>query len=490
MKSVIAPSKVERDDTRKAGDKRPDPRVPVITLAVAALLTFASSSLLPRVRNNTQLFGSFLGTAAILGIILLLLRFHAERAGRALTYEVVARRVHYVQFTMQASIYVYWGWYWREVYRYAPLIVAQIVFVYALDLMICWWRRDKWILGLGPLPIVLSTNFFLWFRDDWFFLQFLMLAATVVGKEFITWRRDGRRVHIFNPSAFGLFVFSICLIAGHATQLTKGVEIAFTFSYPPHIYLAIFVVGLVVQRLFSVTLVTLSAVAALYGLNLVYTYLTGSYQFVDSNIPVLVFLGAHLLVTDPATSPRSTIGRIIFGGLYGVGVFAMRGVLAGLGVPTFYDKLLCVPALNLSVRVFDRVGASIGARLRRFRVAAPWRPGSANYAHMALWIVLFTGLMLTGFLRETRGDGDPESLRRACFQQRGSICADWVSALRSRCERGAAGACLVLGRVLRDDLAVPVDSSSATRNFRRACDLGLADGCVEEKALTRATEGN
>jgi hypothetical protein len=442
MKSVMAPSKVERGGTRKAGNERADFRVPAIALAGATVLVFASFSLLPRVYNSAALAGSFLGTAAILGIILLLLRFHVGRVGRALTYEVVARRVHYVQFMMQASIYVYWGWYWREVYRYAPFIVVQIVFVYALDMMICWWRRD------------------------------------------------GRRVHIFNPSAFGLFVFSICLIAGQATQLTKGVEIAFTFSYPPHIYLAIFLVGLVVQGLFSVTLVTLSAVGALYGLNVVYTYLTGSYQFVDSNIPVLVFLGAHLLVTDPATSPRSTIGRIIFGGLYGVGVFAMRGALAGLGIPTFYDKLLCVPALNLSVQAFDRVGAILGSRLRRFWDALPWRPGLANYAHMAVWIVLFTGLMLTGFLRETRGDGDPESLRRACFQQRGSICADWISALGSRCERGAASACLVLGRVLRDDLAVPADPLSATHNFRRACDLGLADGCVDEKGLTRATEGN
>jgi hypothetical protein len=484
MKSVMAPLKVERGDTRKAGDKRADPRVPGIALAGATLLVFASFSLLPRVRNSAALSGSVLGAAAILGIILLLLRFHAERAGRALTYEVVARRVHYVQFMMQGSIYVYWGWYWREVYRYAPLIVAQILFVYALDMMICWWRRDRWILGLGPLPIVLSTNFFLWFRDDWFFLQFLMLAVIVVGKEFITWRRDGRRAHIFNPSAFGLFVFSICLIVGHATELTKGAEIAFTFSYPPHIYLAIFLVGLVVQGLFSVTLVTLSAVAALYGLNLVYTHLTGSYQFVDSNIPVLVFLGAHLLVTDPATSPRSTIGRIIFGGLYGVGVFAMRGVLAGLGVPTFYDKLLCVPALNLGVQAFDRAGAILGTRLRRFRVTVPWRPGSANYAHMALWIVLFTGLMLTGFLRETRGDGDPESLRRACFQQRGNICADWLSALGSRCERGAGAACLVLGRVLQDGRAVPADPVSATQNFRRACSLGLTDGCIEQRAPT------
>ena len=82
--------------------------------------------------------------------------------------------------------------------------------------------------------------------------------------------------------------------------IEQGQEIAFTFAYPPHIYMEIFLVGLVVQALFSVTPITLSAVTVLYGLNAAYTYITGSHQFVDSNIPVLVFLGAHLLVTDPA----------------------------------------------------------------------------------------------------------------------------------------------------------------------------------------------
>jgi hypothetical protein len=98
--------------------------------------------------------------------------------------------------TMHASIYAYWGWYWREVYHYAPLILAQVVFVCVLDMLVCWSRRDKWILGFGPVPIVVSTNLFLWFPDDWFFLQFLLISTGVLCKEFITWNRGGRRTHI------------------------------------------------------------------------------------------------------------------------------------------------------------------------------------------------------------------------------------------------------------------------------------------------------
>ncbi len=81
------------------------------------------------------------------------------------------------------------------------------------------------------------------------------------------------------------------------------------------------------QALFSVTLVTLSAAAMLYVLNVVYTGSTGMYLFIDFNIHPAVFLGLHLLVTDPATSPRKNFGKAIFGAAYGAGVFVLYGLL-------------------------------------------------------------------------------------------------------------------------------------------------------------------
>jgi hypothetical protein len=248
-------------------------------------------------------------------------------------------------------------------------------------MLVAWSRRDQWILGFGPFPIVLSTNLFLWFKPDWFFLQFLMLATGVLCKEFVTWVREGRKVHIFNPSAIALFVFSIGLIVTHSTQISWGEEIAVSFDRPPHIYLEIFLLGLVVQALFSVTLVTLSAAAALYAMNLAFTHFTGLYYFIDTNIPAAVFLGLHLLVTDPATSPRKNFGKIVFGAMYGVLVFGLYWFLGWLGVPTFYDKLLCVPPLNLTVRALDRASVALTARLR----IPSWTPRNANFAFMGVY---------------------------------------------------------------------------------------------------------
>ena len=113
--------------------------------------------------------------------------------------------------------------------------------------------------------------------------------------------------------------------------------------------------------------------------------------FVDSEIPSAVFLGLHLLVTDPSTSPRTPLGRAIFGVLYGLGVFALYALLGALGLPTFYDKLLCVPLLNLAVPAHRsrrararRAADPASARRSTGRSAAAtsrtWRCGSCSSA--------------------------------------------------------------------------------------------------------------
>jgi hypothetical protein len=387
--------------------------------------------------------------------------------------------VHYVQLMMHSSIYAYWGWYWDEVYRHIPLIIAQIVFAYALDMIVCWWRRDKWILGFGPFPIVLSTNLFLWFRDEWFFLQFLLIAIGVLAKEFIRWKREGRSAHIFNPSAFPLFLFSVILIATKTTGMTWGVEIASTFHRPPYIYQEIFVLGLIVQALFEVTLVTLSSAAVLCLLGVLYTKTTGDYQFIDSNIPVAVFLGLHLLVTDPATSPRRSLGKIIFGGLYGAGVFYVFDLLNAINAPSFYDKLLIVPPLNLCVRLLDRWSDAVTARFRWEGFLANLRPRQANYAWMGVWVGLFATMVGTHFLVKGKDHpgGHPEHWARSCEQGHSKACAIWVEVLDPSCADGNAADCLTVATLLDEGKYVPRSPMPAGNAYGRACDLGSRPGC-------------
>lgn len=318
-------------------------------------------------------------------------------AGRKPTMGLRIVKAHYVQALIQLCIFAYWGWYWSPVYEMAPLIAAQIAFAYAFDALLCWSRRQKWHLGFRPFPIVLSMNLFIWFKFDWFALQFLLVATSLVGKEFFTWHRNGRSTHIFNPSGFALTAFSIALLVTGNTGLTCGEAIAKTLAEPEYIYIVVFALGLVVQCAFSVVLMTLAAVAALYALSSLYVACFGFSYFADTSIPIGIFIGLHLLMTDPATSPRSGLGRLIFGALYGTGAFALYGLLGWLEQPTFYDKLLCLPFLNLAVRAFDRCRLPALESLQRAL--------RANAVQLGAWMAFFFFLHSTSFIGKKNQEG-------------------------------------------------------------------------------------
>ena len=287
---------------------------------------------MPRVQANARLLASFWVAVGGLLVWQAWLWLRAGREKQVFDFQWKLVRVHWVQGLVHLSLYAYWGYYWRPVYDFAGLLFAQIIFSYAFIPLLSWTRRKTWYFTLGVLPIIFSTNLFLWFIDDWFFLQFALISVGYLGKELITWEKGGRRTHIFNPSGFSLAVFSLGLLLTGTTLLTRGSEIASTLDYPPYIFLYIFALGIIVQGLFGVTLTTLGAFGALLFLNLAYTKSTGVYWFFDNNIPIAVFLGLHLLVTDPSTSPRTDLGRLIFGAFYGIAVFLTVAILHKFGL--------------------------------------------------------------------------------------------------------------------------------------------------------------
>ena len=168
--------------------------------------------------------------------------------------------------------------------------------------------------------------------------------------------------------------------------------------------------------------------------------------FVDSEIPTAVFLGLHLLVTDPSTSPRTPLGRAIFGVLYGLGVVTLYALLGSLGLPTFYDKLLCVPLLNLAVPAHRSRGPGARRRplLERLGLGGPL--GRGNLAHMAVWIVFFGAMTARGATDGTHpGDALPFWVE-ACDSQRPQACERLLRIEASYCADNAGWACNELGR--------------------------------------------
>ena len=445
---------------------------------------------LDAVRQNPTFQWSFLGPGALLLAWNVALFELAKRKGRMLTLEIALRKQHFVQAIAQTVFLLYWGWYWRQVYHSAFLIAAQLVFAYAFDMLLCWSRRDAYRFGFGPVPVIFSINLFLWFADDWFYFQFLLVALGFAAKELIRWNKEGRRVHIFNPSSFPLAVFSLGLILTGTSDLTWGQDIAISQFYPPHVYLALFLVGLPGQYLFGVTSMTMAAVAGTYAFGLLYFAATGIYFFYDSYIPIAVFLGMHLLFTDPSTAPRTELGRIMFGVLYGLSTVALYALLGRAGVPTFYDKLLQVPVLNLSIQLLDRMARS--RWLRALDPAALGRslfPRQRNLAYIALWAVLFAVMSAV----QGVGDRHPGQWvpfwQRACGDGRSHACPYLADMQLTFCRTGSGWACNEAG-ILHVALALSgedrrrLDPTDAAGALERGCDLGFGPACQN---LTRLT---
>jgi Sel1 repeat len=451
-----------------------DPRL-ALALPLAFALSLAALGLLPSVRRQVLEMASFWAAAGVLIAWATVLLLVARRRGRVLALEIELRKQHYLQACAQFSVILYWGWYWPQVYDSFPLLAAQLLFAYAFDILLAWSRRETYTLGFGPFPIIFSINLFLWFKPDWFYLQFLMVAVGFLAKEFIRWDKDGRRVHIFNPSSFPLGVFSLGLILTGTTAITWGQEIAQTFELPPHIRLWIFLISLPGQFLFGVTAMTMSAVVAVFAFGLAWYGVFGTYYFVDAFVPAAVFLGMHLLFTDPSTSPRTELGRILYGVLYGLGVVALFGLLGRLGMPTFYDKLMAVPLLNMTIQLIDAA-----ARSKWLHAIDPARLGRAlkvrqrNLAYIAVWAVAF--VVVSDPMAAYRPRRWVPFWQQACVEDRRNGCQVLSQLEKGYCTDGSGWACNDLGLLAASGRAA--QAMAPKEAFERACALRMPAGCA------------
>jgi hypothetical protein len=444
-----------------------------LALPVAFTIAFVGFGLLTPIRQHPGFFRAFMGAGGALVVWNAALYLAARRARRKLTLQTAVYKHHWAQACAQLAVLLYWGWYVPFVYPFLPFILAQLIFAYAVDSLLTWSRRDAYALGFGPFPVVLSTNLFLWFKPEWFHWQFAMIAVGYAAKEFIRWNKEGRSAHIFNPSSFPLAVFSLALILTGTTEITLGREIANTYASPPNIYLWIFLVALPGQLLFGVVRMTMPAVVTMYLISQAYFHATGTYLFFDTHIPVPVFLGMHLLFTDPSTAPRTELGRIIFGVLYAFSTLAFYVLLGSLGAPTFYDKLLPLPILNLLVRRIDRLTTS-----RPLALLDPSRLGrtlAARQRNLA-YVIVWAGAFVVMTAAEGIGDKHPGQFlplwQDACQAGNTRACSYTLFRKFTYCVKGSGWACNEWGIQLTE-LNRP-----AAPAFQRACELGFSPGCA------------
>ena len=151
-----------------------------------------------------------------------------------------------------------------------------------------------------------------------------------------------------------------------------------------------------------------------------------------------------------------------------------------MGLPTFYDKLLCVPLLNLAVPAIDRAVRALGERpiLRAARARRAARPRQPR-AHGRVDRVLRRD---DGARRDRRHAPRrcaavlAAGLRREPAAARASGCCGIET---SYCNDNAGWACNELGRHYVEGRLVPADPDRALAYFSRACEARFQAGLRE-----------
>lgn len=296
----------------------------------------------------------------------------------------VIRPNHAVPAMIQVTLYTYWWLYTEPVgWRFVD-IAAQVAFAYCFEGLLRWTRGKTWNITLGPLPVVFSTNLFVWFIEPW--LQCAVIAIALASKEWV--QRDGR--HIFNPSALGVSVAAILTLTlpsvfGWGTP-TPDVEL----NLPPNMAELMLLLTVLAQLRFPIVLVPMSATLGVLAAR--FLRLTPPDPFWPATFLILL-----LFATDPKTLPKQTSGRVVYGFLLGLSLSAISEVLSRSGLPDTYAKVIPIPALNYLAPQLDRVGEAIYGRWKALVAtegsAIRTAVGNAlepryNRWHVAVWVVI------------------------------------------------------------------------------------------------------
>ncbi len=231
----------------------------VFLLPLAFTVGLAGLTFVPPVRQTPRLLSASLTAAAVLLVWDAFLFFWAGRTGRTLTVELLFKKQHGVQACVQASVLVYWGWYWPQVYASAThsrptalrLRVRHAARLVAAEYVQARVRSVSHCLQYQSFPLVQAG----------LVLSAIPDGGAGPGRQGSDPLEQGRqKIHVFNPSSFPLALFSLLLLAKGASDITWGQQIATTQFYPPHMYLFLFLIALPGQLLFGVTSMTMSAV--------------------------------------------------------------------------------------------------------------------------------------------------------------------------------------------------------------------------------------
>lgn len=262
----------------------------------------------------------------------------------------------FVQMSMQTLILLYWGYYNPDVYIRFPLIIHQLAFAYLFHFLSCMVLEKKYVLNLSLVPLTLSINLFLWLAPQIYYGHFVLLALAVLAKIFIVREVGTIKRHIFNPSAFVLSLAIIMLILFPSiNSLVYGPQVGVSWLGTPHMNTMLFALSCITLWAPNRYLIPIGAIGFIIGAD----FFTDTF----AHMPLIaelsrgsVLLGTTFLITDPATSPDTKLGQLLFGISYGITIAFAFTIFSYLGLNTYYDKLFFVCVLNYLSPMYDQFG--------------------------------------------------------------------------------------------------------------------------------------
>ena len=207
---------------------------------------------------------------------------------------------------------------------------------------------------------------------------------------------------------------------------------------------------------------------------------TGVPYFVDSEIPSAVFLGLHLLVTDPSTSPRTPLGRAIFGVLYGA---RRRSRSTRCSAPSGCRPSTTSCCACRCSTCWCRPSIARCATSASVRCSARWGStgplGRGNLAHMAVWVVFFGAMTALGAHRRHAPRRRAAVLAAGVRREpaAGVRAAAAASKRRTAATTPAGPATSWAGTTSRAGWCPPI-RIARSRYFSRACEARFQAGCV------------
>jgi len=274
-----------------------------------------------------------------------------------LKLETRLKAAHLVPALIQTTLYAYWFFYYPEVGKRYPCILLQVLFAYLFDAALSLTLRRRWALTFGPMPIVFSTNLFVWYERPW--LQFGVIALALLSKAFL--QRKGR--HIFNPAAFGISVpAALALLAPRI--FPWGVPTTGPFlNIPPNTSEIMLLLAVAAQIRFPIALISFSVIAAL---NLLSIFSPPPAMWPATLLILLLF------TTDPATTPRNNGGRVLYGAALGIMITILSIVIRNAGQPEDYSKVFPLMFASCFLPQFDRAGKWLEKTWECWPHKGPW----------------------------------------------------------------------------------------------------------------------